>query len=130
VKPIAFAIGFLYLEESIFARYSARYYVQNKVQLMPTTPIYAEQTVSITDLRKSPAHYFKNEPVAVLSNNRTAGYIVPADVYQHMVNMIEQAYPEGRSRFRPSRARLDTIVAQGAELLGSTAPTELGGFSE
>jgi antitoxin YafN len=76
---------------------------------MATNPIYAEQTVSITDLRKSPATYFINEPVAVLSNNRTAGYIVPAEVYQHMVNMIEQAYPEGRSRFRPSRARLDVM---------------------
>lgn len=88
---------------------------------MSASPIYAEQTVSITDLRKSPASYFKSEPVAVLSNNRTAGYIVPADVYQHMVNMIEQAYPEGRSRFRPSRARLDAIVAEGNELLANSS---------
>ena len=97
---------------------------------MSTSPIYAEQTVSITDLRKSPASYFKNEPVAVLSNNRTAGYIVPAEVYQHMINMIEQAYPEGRSRFRPSRARLDAIVAQGAELLANASPADLEHFSE
>jgi antitoxin YafN len=97
---------------------------------MSTSPIYAEQTVSITDLRKSPASYFKGEPVAVLSNNRTAGYIVPAEVYQHMVKMIEQAYPEGRSRFRPSRARLDAIVAEGGELLANTSPDELGRFSE
>lgn len=92
---------------------------------MSTSPIYAEQTVSITDLRKSPASYFKGEPVAVLSNNRTAGYIVPADVYQHMVNMIEQAYPEGRGRFRPSRARLDAIVDNGADVLTNTAAKEL-----
>lgn len=97
---------------------------------MSTTPIYAEQTVSITDLRKSPASYFGGEPVAVLSNNRTAGYIVPADVYQHMVKMIEQAYPEGRSRFRPSRARLDTIVTQGEDLLANASPADLGSFSE
>lgn len=97
---------------------------------MSTSPIYAEQTVSITDLRKSPASYFKNEPVAVLSNNRTAGYIVPAEVYQHMVNMIEQAYPEGRSRFRPSRARLDAIVAEGVQLLSNSSHTDLEHFSE
>ena len=97
---------------------------------MSTSPIYAEQTVSITDLRKSPASYFKSEPVAVLSNNRTAGYIVPAEVYQHMVSMIEQAYPEGRSRFRPSRARLDVIVAEGSELIASASAADLGRFSE
>lgn len=97
---------------------------------MSTSPIYAEQTVSITDLRKSPASYFKKEPVAVLSNNRTAGYIVPAEVYQHMVNMIEQAYPEGRSRFRPSRARLDAIAAEGAELIANASQADLGRFSE
>lgn len=97
---------------------------------MATNPIYAEQTVSITDLRKSPATYFINEPVAVLSNNRTAGYIVPAEVYQHMVNMIEQAYPEGRSRFRPSRARLDDIIAQGNELVVNASAADLERFSE
>ncbi len=47
-----------------------------------------------------------------------------------MVKMIEQAYPEGRSRFRPSRARLDAIVAEGNELLANTSPDELGRFSE
>lgn len=88
---------------------------------MSTSPIYAEQTVSITDFRKSPASYFKSEPVAVLSNNRTTGYIVPTEVYQHMVNLIEQAYPEERSRFRPSRSRLDAIVAKSTELLTNTA---------
>ncbi len=97
---------------------------------MATNPIYAEQTVSITDLRKSPATYFINEPVAVLSNNRTAGYIVPAEVYQHMVNMIEQAYPEGRSRFRPSRVRLDDIIAQGNELVANASAADLERFSE
>lgn len=97
---------------------------------MNTTPIYAEQTVSITELRKSPASYFINEPVAVLSNNRTAGYIVPAEIYQHMIKMIEQAYPEGRSRFRPSRARLDVIVKEGEELLANAKADDLGGFSE
>jgi antitoxin YafN len=97
---------------------------------MSVSPIYAEQTVSITDLRKSPASYFKNEPVAVLSNNRTAGYIVPAEVYQHMVNMIEQAYPEGRSRFRPSRARLDAIVAEGNALTTHALAADMEHFSE
>lgn len=111
--------------------YAMMYKIMYLIEVsMSTSPIYAEQTVSITDLRKSPASYFKGEPVAVLSNNRTAGYIVPAEVYQHMVKMIEQAYPEGRSRFRPSRARLDAIVAEGNELLINASPDELGRFSE
>jgi len=97
---------------------------------MSASPIYAEQTVSITDLRKSPATYFKSEPVAVLSNNRSVGYIVPAELYQHMVNMIEQAYPEGRSRFRPSRARLDAIVDEGKDLGANASTADLGRFSE
>ena len=97
---------------------------------MSTSPIYAEQTVSITDLRKSPASYFKSEPVAVLSNNRTLGYIIPAELYHHMVHMIEQAYPEERSHFRPSRARLDVIVAEGEDLVANASSADLGRFSE
>ena len=31
--------------------------------------ILSEHTVSITELRKNPAQYFIDEPVAVLSNN-------------------------------------------------------------
>ena len=38
--------------------------------------ILAEKTVSVSELRKKPMDYFIDEPVAVLSNNKTAGNII------------------------------------------------------
>lgn len=38
--------------------------------------ILAEKSVNITELRKNPAKYFIDQPVAVLSNNRPAGYLL------------------------------------------------------
>ncbi len=35
--------------------------------------ILAEKSVNISELRKNPAKYFIDQPVAVLSNNRPAG---------------------------------------------------------
>jgi hypothetical protein len=40
--------------------------------------ILAEKSVNITELRKNPAKYFIDQPVAVLSNNRPAGYLLSA----------------------------------------------------
>lgn len=97
---------------------------------MSRTPTFAKQAISLTDLQKNPVSYFGGEPVAVLIDSRTAGYIVPANVYQHMIKMIKQAYPKGRSRFRPSCARLDAVVTQTKALLADASLTDLGRFSE
>jgi antitoxin YafN len=88
----------------------------------------AEKTVSVTELRKKPCDYFMDEPVAVLSNNKTAGYMVSAELYEQMVELIE--LQSKTSRFRPSHARLTKIAEQGAERLLTASQDELGDFAE
>jgi antitoxin YafN len=97
---------------------------------MRTYPILAEQTVSITELRKNPSQYFIEEPVAVLANNKPAGYMVSAEVYEQMVNIIEQASPSIASKFRPSKARMEEITRKGMELLENATDEDLADFQE
>lgn len=90
--------------------------------------ILAEKTVSVTELRKKPCDYFMDEPVAVLSNNKTAGYMVSAALYEKMVELIE--LQSKVSRFRPSHARLTQIAKHGAESLLAASQHELDDFVE
>jgi antitoxin YafN len=95
---------------------------------MSVLSILAEKTVSVIELRKKPCDYFIDEPVAVLSNNKTVGYMVSAKLYEHMVEIIE--LQSKTSRFRPSNARLTQIAEQGAELLLAASQDDLGDFAE
>ena len=88
--------------------------------------ILAEKTVSVSELRKKPMDYFIDEPVAVLSNNKTAGYMVSAAVYEQMVRLIESKSQS--SQFRPSSVRLATIASLGAEQLLTASEKELADF--
>lgn len=95
---------------------------------MPVQTILAEKTVSVSELRKSPCDYFMDEPVAVLSNNKTAGYMLSANLYEQMVKLLESQ--DKAYQFRPSSARLAFIAEQGAEYLNSATEAQLSDFEE
>lgn len=88
--------------------------------------ILAEKSVSLTDLRKNPAQYFIDEPVAVLSNNKPAGYMVSAAVFEQLLKAAEQQGVQTfRARFHPEATRLKEIAEQGASLLEKAADEDL-----
>lgn len=54
-------------------------------------PIYANATVSISDLRSNPSLVFDdalNAPVAVLNHNKVAAYIVSPELFERMCGLI------------------------------------------
>lgn len=97
---------------------------------MAMQTILADKTVSASELRKSPCQFFTDKPVAVLSHSKTAGYMVGAELFEKMVALIEEAYPEVSSAFRPASARLDAIAYQCTELLLSASDNDLDDFEE
>ncbi|MFN7446457.1 MAG: type II toxin-antitoxin system prevent-host-death family antitoxin [Curvibacter sp.] len=59
-----------------------------------THPIYAETTVSMTDLRRNPARILQdagNMPVAVLNHNKPAAYLLSARAYEALLDRLEDA---------------------------------------
>jgi len=97
-----------------------------------TQTILADETVSISELRKKPQEYFTDHAIAVLSNNRTAGYVIGAEAYETLLMMLRQSQQietfEGR--FRPTAERLREITEKGAKLLENATEEQLGSFSE
>lgn len=54
--------------------------------------IFANLSVSVTELKKNPTALLNaanGEPVAILNHNKPAAYLVPADVYEKMLSLIE-----------------------------------------
>ena len=57
-----------------------------------TQLIHARMTASITELKKSPMDTVlagKGEPVAILNRNTPAFYCVPADMYEKLMDLVE-----------------------------------------
>ncbi|GAB7262516.1 type II toxin-antitoxin system Phd/YefM family antitoxin [Dickeya ananatis] len=79
--------------------------------------ILAEKSIDIIELRKNPAKYCIDGPVAVLSNNRPAGYMIRARVHT-------------AARFRPTAERLNGIAQSGQTLLQNASDKDLSEFSE
>lgn len=54
--------------------------------------ILANYTASITELKKSPTQILEqagNEAVAILNHNITSAYLVPSELYEKMMDIIE-----------------------------------------
>ena len=58
-------------------------------------PILANYTASITELKKSPTQLLKdagNEAVAILNHNVASAYLVPSELYEKMMDIIDDYY--------------------------------------
>lgn len=99
---------------------------------MATHRILAEETVSVTELRKNPSRYFTDHPVAVMAHNQATGYVLGAELFESLIAVIEQnqAAKAIVGEFRPAGARLREIAAEGARLLDRASEEDLGTFSE
>ncbi|MGQ7745408.1 type I toxin-antitoxin system antitoxin YafN [Pectobacterium brasiliense] len=79
-----------------------------------------------------PAKSFIDEPVAVLSNNLPAGYMVSAKVFEELIALLEEK--QGRvyiaTRFRPTAERLSDIADSGQKLLQNASDKDLTEFTE
>ena len=54
--------------------------------------ILSNYTASITELKKSPSQLLKdagNEPVAILNHNVPSAYLVPSNIYEEMMEIID-----------------------------------------
>jgi antitoxin StbD len=56
-------------------------------------PILAGYTASITELKKSPTQLLSeagNEAIAILNHNVPSAYLVPSELYEKMIDMIDE----------------------------------------
>nr|WP_314525184.1 type II toxin-antitoxin system Phd/YefM family antitoxin [uncultured Pseudomonas sp.] len=54
--------------------------------------VLADMAVSVSELKKNPSAVLNGAmggPVAVLNHNRVMGYMVPADVFERMVERLD-----------------------------------------
>jgi len=59
------------------------------------TRILANYTTSISELKKSPSSVIENangETVAILNHNRPSAYLVPSEVYEKMMEILDEYY--------------------------------------
>jgi antitoxin YafN len=99
---------------------------------MKTHKILADETISVSELRKNPGQYFTDHAIAVLSSNRPIGYVIGSETYEALVALLvqNQETEHFTGRFRPTAARMKTIARKGAELLANASEEELAEFSE
>ena len=54
--------------------------------------VLARFTASITELKKNPSALIKEsggDPIAILNHNRPSAYLVPADTFEAMIDLLE-----------------------------------------
>jgi len=82
--------------------------------------ILAQYTASISELKKSPSSVIEKaggEAVAILNHNKPSAYLVPSELYEKMMEMIDDAIlaKEVRERLNdgeePVPVELDELLA-------------------
>jgi antitoxin StbD len=59
------------------------------------TQILANYTTSISELKKSPSSVIEEahgETVAILNHNKPSAYLVPSDLYEKMMDIMDDYY--------------------------------------
>lgn len=83
--------------------------------------VFANKAISVSELKKNPSAAIseaEDEAVAVLNHNRVMGYLVPAAVYEAMVERLENLELAQLARARleagetPIAVSLDELIAQ------------------
>jgi antitoxin YafN len=99
---------------------------------MKTYAILAEKSVSISALRNNPAQYFGDQPIAVLSHNKPAGYVIGAELFEEMMKLIgdKEEARAFRGRFQPSAAELAEHCRNGAKARAEAKREDLEEFTK
>ncbi|MCE1118396.1 MULTISPECIES: type II toxin-antitoxin system prevent-host-death family antitoxin [Pseudomonas] len=78
--------------------------------------IFADITVSVSELKKNPTAVMagaQGQPVAVLNHNRVMGYMVPAELYEAMMEQLEDIelaeLVKARAHEKPVPVKLDDL---------------------
>lgn len=83
--------------------------------------VLADVAVSVSELKKNPSSVLSGAngaPVAVLNHNRVMGYMVPASVYEAMVDRLEELELAQVVKARieanetPVRVSLDELIGE------------------
>jgi len=77
--------------------------------------ILANYTTSISELKKSPSSIIENangQSIVILNHNRPSAYLVPSEVYEKMMAMLDEYY-----LIQEVRERLDYKDSELIELL-------------
>ena len=66
--------------------------ITHNIPMSTTHAIYAQTTVSMTDLRRNPSGILEDAgdtPVAVLNHNRPAAYLLSAKAYEALLDRLD-----------------------------------------
>ena len=74
------------------------------------TRILANYTTSISELKKSPSSIIENangESIAILNHNRPSAYLVPSEVYEKMMEMLDEYHLMKKVKKRVGQTQLN-----------------------
>ena len=83
------------------------------------TRILANYTASISELKKSPSSIIENasgESIAILNHNKPSAYLVPSELYEKMMDIIDEYYLIKNVKERLSYKESDLIEVSLDEL--------------